>query len=65
MAAGISPTPLSHTEVSKRLAQSVSNMNLLIDAYIRKNDYTDLLTCGCSTSYERIGGFKLKNRRKK
>ncbi len=59
MAAGISPTPLSHTEVVEAMAQSVSNMNLLIDAYIRKNDNTDLVTCGCATAMKEFGGFKL------
>ena len=59
MAAGISPTPLSHTEVVEAMAQSVSNMNLLIDAYIRNTDYKNLSVCGCATAMKEFGGFKL------
>ena len=58
MAAGISPTPLSHMEVVEAMGKSIANMNKLIAAFINDNEPVEE-TCGCHTALKEFGGFKL------
>ena len=58
MAAGISPTPLSHMEVVEAMGKSINNMNKLIAAFINDNEPV-AATCGCRTALKEFGGFKL------
>lgn len=58
MAAGISPTPLSHKEVTEAMGNSIKNMNKLISAFIAYNEPVDKV-CGCRTCMREFGGFKL------
>ena len=58
MAAGISPTPLSHSEVVEAMAQSGKNMARLIEAFIADNG-DDETECGCAHCMAEFGGFKL------
>ena len=58
MAAGISPTPLSHMEVVEAMGKSIANMNKLIAAFINDNDPVES-KCGCHTALKEFGGFKL------
>ena len=58
MAAGISPTPLSHMEVVEAMGKSINNMNKLIAAFINDNEPV-VATCGCHTALKEFGGFKL------
>ena len=58
MAAGISPTPLSHSEVVEAMGRSISNMEKLIDAFIAYNEPVEE-SCGCATVMREFGGFKL------
>lgn len=58
MAAGISPTPLSHMEVVEAMGKSISNMNKFIAAFINDNEPVEA-TCGCHTALKEFGGFKL------
>ena len=58
MAAGISPTPLSHMEVVEAMGKSIANMNKLIAAFINDNEPVEA-TCGCHTALKEFGGFKL------
>ena len=58
MAAGISPTPLSHMEVVEAMGKSINNMNKLIAAFISDNEPV-AATCGCHTALKEFGGFKL------
>lgn len=58
MAAGISPTPLSHIEVVEAMGKSIANMNKLIASFINDNEPVEA-TCGCHTALKEFGGFKL------
>jgi len=58
MAAGISPTPLSHSEVVEAMAQSGKNMARLIEAFIADNGVEET-ECGCAHCMAEFGGFKL------
>lgn len=58
MAAGISPTPLSHMEVVEAMGKSINNMNKLIAAFINDNEPV-AANCGCHTALKEFGGFKL------
>lgn len=58
MAAGISPTPLSHAEVVAAMGQSISNMNKLIAAFIAYDEPV-AETCSCHAALKEFGGFKL------
>ena len=58
MAAGISPTPLSHMEVVEAMGKSINNMNKLIAAFINDNEPVAAI-CGCHTALKEFGGFKL------
>ena len=58
MAAGISPTPLSHMEVVEDMGKSINNMNKLIADFINDNEPV-AATCGCHTALKEFGGFKL------
>ena len=58
MAAGISPTPLSHMEVVEAMGKSITNMNKLIAAFINDNEPVGA-SCGCHTALKEFGGFKL------
>ena len=58
MAAGISPTPLSHMEVVEAMGKSINNMNKLIAAFINDNEPV-AATCGGHTALKEFGGFKL------
>ena len=58
MAAGISPTPLSHMEVVEAMGKSINNMNKLIAAFINDNEPV-AATCSCHTALKEFGGFKL------
>lgn len=58
MAAGISPTPLSHMEVVEAMGKSITNMNKLIAAFINDNEPVEV-SCGCHTALKEFGGFKL------
>lgn len=58
MAAGISPTPLSHSEVVEAMAQSGKNMARLIEAFIADNGAEET-ECGCAHCMAEFGGFKL------
>lgn len=57
MAAGISPTPLSHSEVVEAMGRSVKNMEQLILDFIGAEAAP--ATCGCHNSMREFGGFKL------
>lgn len=58
MAAGISPTPLSHSEVVEEMQRSIANMEKLISAFIAYDGpvHTE---CGCRNCMAEFGGFKL------
>ena len=58
MAAGISPTPLSHKEVVEEMARSIKNMEKLISAFIAYNEPVEV-ACGCPHAMAEFGGFKL------
>ena len=58
MAAGISPTPLSHMEVVEAMGKSITNMNKLIASFINDNEPVEA-SCGCHTALKEFGGFKL------
>lgn len=58
MAAGISPTPLSHSEVVEAMARSISSMEKLIDAFIAFDEPV-AEACGCARAMQEFGGFKL------
>lgn len=58
MAAGISPTPLSHAEVVEAMGKSIKNMEKLITAFISYNEPV-AATCGCPEALKEFGGFKL------
>ncbi len=58
MAAGISPTPLSHAEVVEAMGKSIVNMQALINAFIEDNEPVGA-TCGCHEALKEFGGFKL------
>lgn len=58
MAAGISKTPLSHSEVVEEMARSISNMEKLITAFIADNEPA-VSSCGCRSCMAEFGGFKL------
>ena len=58
MAAGISPTPLSHAEVVEAMGKSIKNMEKLITAFIAYNEPVEE-TCGCHEALKEFGGFKL------
>ena len=58
MAAGISPTPLSHMEVVEAMGKTINNMNKLIAAFINDNEPV-AAPCGCHTALKEFGGFKL------
>lgn len=58
MAAGISPTPLSHNEVVEAMDKSIKNMEQLISAFIAANE-ADSMECGCPQCMAEFGGFTL------
>jgi 5'-methylthioadenosine phosphorylase len=58
MAAGISPTPLSHMEVVEAMGKSISRMNKLIEAFIAYNEPV-VAECDCHHALREFGGFKL------
>ena len=58
MAAGISPTPLSHSEVVGAMAKSIETMGTLIDMFLADNEPVDII-CGCPEALKEFGGFKL------
>ena len=58
MAAGISPTPLSHSEVEAAMKKSIVNMEKLLTAFIADNDPVPEL-CNCRHAMAEFGGFKL------
>ena len=58
MAAGISPTPLSHSEVVEAMDKSIKNMEQLISAFIAANE-ADSMECGCPQCMTEFGGFTL------
>ncbi len=58
MAAGISPTPLSHTEVVEAMGKSIKNMEKLISAFISCNEPAAAV-CNCHHALQEFGGFKL------
>lgn len=58
MAAGISPTPLSHSEVVEAMGKSIQNMEKLITAFIAYNEPAEA-SCGCPEALKEFGGFKL------
>lgn len=58
MAAGISPTPLSHSEVVEAMDKSIKNMEQLIGAFIAANE-ADSMECGCPQCMTEFGGFTL------
>ncbi len=58
MAAGISPTPLSHMEVVEAMGKSISRMNKLIEAFIAYNEPV-AAECDCHHALREFGGFKL------
>ncbi|MDD4721757.1 MAG: S-methyl-5'-thioadenosine phosphorylase [Acidaminococcaceae bacterium] len=58
MGAGISPTPLSHSEVVEEMGKSIKNMEKLIFAFINANN-TDIVMCNCAEALKEFGGFKL------
>lgn len=59
MGAGISPTPLSHSEVVEEMGKSIKNMERLILAFISANNNTDTVKCDCAEALKEFGGFKL------
>ncbi len=58
MAAGISPTPLSHHEVEAAMEQSSKNMSQVILGFISANDPLPI-TCRCRHAMAEFGGFHL------
>lgn len=56
--AGISPTPLSHSEVVEAMDKSIKNMEQLISAFIAANE-ADSMECGCPQCMTEFGGFTL------
>ena len=58
MAAGISPTPLSHKEVCDAMALSIKNMEKLILSFIAYEEPTEA-KCNCHHAMQEFGGFKL------
>ena len=58
MAAGISKTPLSHSEVVEEMQRSIAKMEQLISAFIAY-DAPSEAKCGCRTCMAEFGGFKL------
>lgn len=58
MGAGISETPLAHSEVVEAMAKSIKKMEILIDSFIKNND-EDQVSCICAQAMHEIGGFKL------
>lgn len=58
MAAGISPTPLSHSEVVAAMSVSITKMNSLITDFIEYQGEVDS-SCTCAEAMKEFGGFKL------
>lgn len=58
MGAGISPVPLSHTEVVAAMGQSIAKMNELIAAYIADNEPLEMV-CRCRSCMAEFGGFTM------
>lgn len=58
MAAGISKTPLSHSEVTDAMGMSIKNMNKVISEFVSFNGSVDS-TCRCRNCMAEFGGFKL------
>lgn len=58
MAAGISPTPLTHSEVVEEMGKSISKMQDLIVEFIKYDGIVDTV-CKCNTAMAEVGGFKL------
>lgn len=58
MAAGISPTPLTHSEVVEAMSASSKNMEKLIDIYLNE-EFSDEEECKCPHAMAEYGGFKL------
>ncbi len=58
MAAGISPTPLTHSEVVEEMGKSIANMEKVITAFIAYNEPVDA-ECKCAQAMAEVGGFKL------
>jgi 5'-methylthioadenosine phosphorylase len=58
MGAGISPTPLSHSEVEAAMKNSIVNMEKLISAFLKDNDPIEV-KCNCRHAMAEFGGFKL------
>ena len=58
MAAGISPTPLTHSEVVEEMGRSINNMEKVISAFINYQEPVEE-TCGCRSCMKEFGGFKL------
>ncbi len=57
MAAGISPTPLSHSEVVAAMTESIEKTGRLIDAFIEEAPAAE--GCACASALAEFGGFKL------
>ncbi|MCD7975212.1 MAG: S-methyl-5'-thioadenosine phosphorylase [Phascolarctobacterium sp.] len=58
MAAGISKTPLSHSEVVEEMDRSIKNMEKLISAFIAYNGHISC-SCNCHNCMDEFGSFKL------
>ena len=58
MAAGISPTPLSHKEVCDAMALSIKNMEKLILSFSAYEEPSEAY-CNCLLAMQEFGGFKL------
>ena len=58
MGAGISKTPLSHSEVVEAMNESSKKMESIIMAFINY-DKTSKTTCTCAEAIKEFGGFKL------
>mgnify|MGYP003306687969 CR=1 FL=1 len=58
MAAGISPTPLTHSEVVEEMARSIDKMQDLIVEFIKYDGIVDTV-CKCNQAMAENGGFKL------
>jgi 5'-methylthioadenosine phosphorylase len=58
MAAGISPTFLSHSEVVAAMSVSITKMNSLIADFIEYRGEVDS-SCTCAEAMKEFGGFKL------
>jgi 5'-methylthioadenosine phosphorylase len=58
MGAGISKTPLSHSEVQAAMKDSFANMEKLMTAFISSNEDVPVV-CNCRHAMKEFGGFKL------